>query len=82
MFGSEQNPNFTRKKWSEILKNRLGKGTRPALDAFKHKDEGYVIVDTATQLAAGMCRLATRFQEKARNFLSMVQLFAIKCWMN
>jgi len=29
-----------------------------------------------------MRRLATRFEKKARNFLSMVQLFAIKCWIN
>lgn len=27
-----------------------------------------------------MRRLATRFEKKARNFLSMVQLFAIRCW--
>ena len=29
-----------------------------------------------------MRRLATRFEKKARNFLSMVQLFAIRCWAN
>ena len=29
-----------------------------------------------------MRRLALRFEKKARNFLSMVQLFAIKCWAN
>ena len=28
-----------------------------------------------------MRRLATRFEKKARNFLSMVQLFAIRCWI-
>lgn len=27
-----------------------------------------------------MRRLATRFEKKAQNFLSMVQLFAIRCW--
>ena len=29
-----------------------------------------------------MRRLATRFEKKARNFLSMVQIFAIRCWRN
>ena len=29
-----------------------------------------------------MRRLATRFKKKAINFLSMVQLFAIRCWLN
>jgi len=29
-----------------------------------------------------MRRLATRFEKKARNFLSMVQIFAIRCWAN
>ena len=27
-------------------------------------------------------RLATRFEKKAKNFFSMIQLFAIKCWVN
>jgi transposase len=29
-----------------------------------------------------MRRLATRFEKNAVNFLSMVQLFAIRCWAN
>jgi transposase len=29
-----------------------------------------------------MRRLATRFEKKAINFLSMVQIFAIMCWVN
>ena len=29
-----------------------------------------------------MRRLATRFEKNAINFLSMIQLFAIKCWVN
>ena len=29
-----------------------------------------------------MRRLATRFEKKAINFLSMVQVFAIRCWIN
>jgi transposase len=29
-----------------------------------------------------MRRLATRFEKKAINFLSMVQFFAIRCWLN
>jgi transposase len=29
-----------------------------------------------------MRRLATRFEKNAINFLSMVQLFAIRCWLN
>ena len=29
-----------------------------------------------------MRRLATRFEKTAINFLSMIQLFAIRCWVN
>jgi len=29
-----------------------------------------------------MRRLETRFEKKAINFLSMVQLYAIRCWLN
>ena len=29
-----------------------------------------------------MRRLATRFEKTSRNFLSMVQIFAIRCWIN
>jgi len=29
-----------------------------------------------------MRRLATRFEKHAINFLSMIQLFAIRCWLN
>jgi transposase len=29
-----------------------------------------------------MRRLATRFEKTALNFLSMIQLFAIRCWLN
>ena len=29
-----------------------------------------------------MRRLATRFEKSAKNFLAMIQLFAIKCWIN
>ena len=29
-----------------------------------------------------MRRLATRFEKNARNFLSMLYLFAIRCWCN
>ncbi|WP_390923243.1 hypothetical protein [Parasedimentitalea psychrophila] len=29
-----------------------------------------------------MRRLTTRYEKLKRNFLSMVQLFAIRCWIN
>ena len=29
-----------------------------------------------------MRRLATRFEKTAKNFLSMIHLFAIRCWIN
>ncbi len=29
-----------------------------------------------------MRRLATRFEKLKRNFLSMIQIFAIRCWIN
>ena len=43
--GSEQNPDFTSGKWSEVLKNRLGKGATPAVEAFKEKGADFIVAD-------------------------------------
>ena len=55
--GSEQNPDFTSKKWIEVLKSRLGKGATAPVEAFKDKGEDFVVADNLGDLIAGMNKL-------------------------
>ncbi|MEE9313654.1 MAG: FAD-binding dehydrogenase [Rhizobiaceae bacterium] len=52
--GSEQNPDFTSKKWIEVLKSRLGKGATAAVEAFKNKGEDFIVANTLEELVDGM----------------------------
>ena len=52
--GSEQNPDFTSKRWREVLKSRLGKGATPAVEAFKEKGADFVVANDLDTLIAGM----------------------------
>jgi len=52
--GSEQNPDFTSKKWIEVLKSRLAKGAPAPVEAFKQKGEDFVVAHTLEDLVAGM----------------------------
>lgn len=52
--GSEQNPDFTSKKWLEVLKSRLGKGATEAVEAFKEKGEDFVVANSLEDLVSGM----------------------------
>ena len=56
--GSEQNPDFTSKKWSEVLKSRLGKGATDAVEAFKEKGEDFVVANSLRELVNGMNQIA------------------------
>lgn len=56
--GSEQNPDFTSKKWSEVLKARLGKGATPQVEAFKQKGEDFVVRNDLQSLVEGMNQIA------------------------
>ena len=58
--GSEQNPDFTSKKWREVLKSRRGKGAPPPVEAFKEKGEDFVVADNLRDLVAGMNRLTPK----------------------
>ncbi len=55
--GSEQNPDFTSKKWIEVLRSRLGKGATAAVEAFKEKGEDFIVANTVEELVMGMNRL-------------------------
>mgnify|MGYP000916567992 CR=1 FL=1 len=57
--GSEQNPDLTSGKWSEVLKARLGSGGKaPApVEAFKEHGADFVVADTLDDLIAGMNKL-------------------------
>lgn len=52
--GSEQNPDFTSGKWSEVLKSRLGKGATAPVEAFKEFGEDFIVRDTLEELVKGM----------------------------
>jgi predicted oxidoreductase len=52
--GSEQNPDFTSKKWKEVLKSRLGKGATAQVEAFKEKGEDFVVANDLESLVQGM----------------------------
>jgi len=56
--GSEQNPDFTSKKWAEVLKSRRGSGAPLPVEAFKEKGEDFVVRDNLRDLVAGMNQLA------------------------
>ncbi|MEP3330143.1 FAD-binding dehydrogenase [Sedimentitalea sp.] len=60
--GSEQNPDFTSAKWSEVIRQRIlagAKATGP-VEAFKQHGEDFVVADTLGELVAGMNRVTGR----------------------
>ncbi|MBL4893216.1 MAG: FAD-binding dehydrogenase [Rhizobiaceae bacterium] len=58
--GSEQNPDFTSKKWSEVLKARLGKRATNEVEAFKKKGEDFVVANSLEELVTGMNKLTKK----------------------
>ncbi|MEM8751254.1 MAG: FAD-binding dehydrogenase [Pseudomonadota bacterium] len=56
--GSEQNPDFTSKKWIEVLKARLAKGATDQVEAFKEKGEDFVVANSLEDLVNGMNQVA------------------------
>lgn len=58
--GSEQNPDLTSGKWSEVIKARLmSRGGAPGpVEAFKKHGADFVVADTLEALVAGMNRIA------------------------
>jgi hypothetical protein len=53
--GSEQNPDLTSGKWSEVLKRRvMNKGAPGPVEAFKEHGEDFVVANTLEELVAGM----------------------------
>lgn len=56
--GSEQNPDFTSKSWTTLIRSRLaGKGAPPPVEAFKQKGEDFVVRNDLRELVAGMNEL-------------------------
>ena len=57
--GSEQNPDFTSGKWSEVFKSRVAnKAAPPPVEAFKEKGEDFIVRDNLAALVDGMNQLA------------------------
>ncbi|APX10957.1 FAD-binding dehydrogenase [Tateyamaria omphalii] len=58
--GSEQNPDLTSKKWSEVIKQRIlsGKNATGPVEAFKEKGEDFVVANDLATLVRGMNQVA------------------------
>ncbi|MEP5631956.1 MAG: FAD-binding dehydrogenase [Tateyamaria sp.] len=59
--GSEQNPDLTSGKWSEVLRQRLLSGSKATgpVEAFKEKGEDFVVANTLSDLVTGMNEIAS-----------------------
>jgi predicted oxidoreductase len=55
--GSEQNPDLTSGKWSEVLKSRLGSGAPAPIEAFKAHGADFIVRDSLRDLVAAMAQL-------------------------
>jgi predicted oxidoreductase len=56
--GSEQNPDLTGKSIPMLLRQRLGKGAPPPVEAFKAQGPDFVVADTLDELFDGMHALS------------------------
>lgn len=58
--GSEQNPDFTSARWSEVIRQRILSGKRATgpVEAFKDHGADFVVADDLDTLVAGMNRIA------------------------
>ncbi|MEL7131163.1 MAG: FAD-binding dehydrogenase [Pseudomonadota bacterium] len=58
--GSEQNPDLTSKKWSEVIKQRVLSGKRATgpVEAFKERGEDFVVANDLHALVRGMNQVA------------------------
>jgi len=56
--GSEQNPDITSGRWSEVLRSRLGRGAPAPVEAFKRQGADFVVAEDLDGLVASMNRLA------------------------
>jgi predicted oxidoreductase len=56
--GSEQNPDLTSGKWSEVIRRRLmNKGAPGPVEAFKEHGEDFVVANALEELVAGMNKI-------------------------
>ncbi|MCE8537243.1 FAD-binding dehydrogenase [Ruegeria pomeroyi] len=57
--GSEQNPDFTSAKWSEVIRQRIlsGKFATAPVEAFKQHGEDFVVAHSLSELVRGMNQL-------------------------
>lgn len=57
--GSEQNPDFTSARWSEVIRQRIlsGKSATAPVEAFKQHGEDFVVAHSLSELVRGMNQL-------------------------
>ncbi len=56
--GSEQNPDLTDKKWSQVLKRAFGKSATPPVERFKTHGADFIVRDNLEALVSAMNELA------------------------
>lgn len=90
--GSEQNPDFTGRSISLLLKSRLGKGATPPVEAFKEHGEDFIVADNLDTLVDGMNKIGdhpidvdtlrqqieARDRELGNKFAKDMQIIAIR----
>ncbi|MEM7318249.1 MAG: FAD-binding dehydrogenase [Pseudomonadota bacterium] len=66
--GSEQNPDLTSKKWSEVIRERLLSGSRATgpIEAFKEHGADFVVANTLGDLVRGMNQLGDDLLDEAQ----------------
>ncbi|MEM7318956.1 MAG: FAD-binding dehydrogenase [Pseudomonadota bacterium] len=66
--GSEQNPDLTSKKWSEVIRERLLSGSRATgpIEAFKEHGADFVVASTLGDLVRGMNQLGDDLLDEAQ----------------
>ncbi len=72
--GSEQNPDLTSGKWSEVLRRRLmNKGAPAPVEAFKQHGEDFVVADSLEELVAGMNKITPDVPVSIEKIRSQIQ---------
>ncbi|TCL08556.1 hypothetical protein BXY66_0593 [Shimia isoporae] len=73
--GSEQNPDLTSGKWSEVLRRRMmNKGAPAPVEAFKEHGEDFVVADTLEELVADMNKITPQVPVDLEKIRTQIQM--------
>lgn len=73
--GSEQNPDLTSGKWSEVLRRRMmNKGAPAPVEAFKEHGEDFVVADSLEELVAGMNKVTPQVPVELEKIRTQIEM--------